>query len=531
MTYRNTLTPVRGTKRGQTITHEGGVAFKVDPFTQLKRFLILGSASGSFYASARDLTKENLSVVDEALRIDADMAIDTIVDVSHNGLAASNEAAILALAKAAAYGINDKNAHNADKIRERALSVLPQVARTGTHLLHFVEYVSTFRGWGTALRRHIGAWYLSKSPKDLAFQVTKYQSRDGWAHKDVLRLVHPKAPDAVYDGIFNYVVNDRDLSKLASGDVAEYLHVVNQTLDESTGVRTVISLIEEYRLPREVLATKHLSEPEVQAALLPHMPIHALLRNLGNMTKSGLIAPLSNAEKLVLDKLVVREGSRLHPIDVLKAVMTYGHGRGVRGSSTWTPTQAIMTQLDDLFYESFKFIEPTGKKLYLALDVSGSMCIETGLAPGLDAETATAVLAMVTARTEQQYVIRGFSHEMVDVGIKAHDTLDAAVAKMQRIPMGWTYCNLPVEDAIKNNLDVDAFVIYTDSETASTESPASVFKRYQNSMNKPDAKFIVNGMVSNSFTLADPNNPNMLDVVGFSSDAPAVMSAFIRGDI
>lgn len=531
MSYRSVLTSTRGATRAQTTTHEGGVAFKVDSFMQLKRFLVLGSLSGSFYANGHDLTKENLSIVDTCLMIDPVRTVDMIVDVSDKGLAASNEPALLALAKAASFAIDAKGTQGADKIRERALSVLPQVARTGTHLLHFVDYVSTMRGWGTALRRHIGSWYLSKSPKDLAFQVTKYQSRDGWAHKDVLRLVHPKAPDALYDGIFNYVVNDRDVSKLTSGDVAEYLAAVNVTLSDKTFTPDVIMLIDLYRLPREVIATKHLSNPEVQAALLPHMPVHALLRNLGNMAKSGLLTPLSDAEKMVLNKLSNTRGMRLHPIDVLKAQRTYGAGYGMRGSGTWTPTQAINGRLEDLFYESFDLVTPTNKKLYLAIDVSGSMAWDEMLAPGLTPRTAAACLAMVTARAEQQYVIRGFSDKMVDLNIQPQDRLETVETRMNAIAAGWTLCNLPMEDAIKNNMDVDAFVIYTDSETGSTENPATVFKRFQTKMNKPEAKFIVNGMVANDISLADPNNPNMLDVVGFSSDTPAVMSAFIRGDI
>jgi len=35
-------------------------------------------------------------------------------------------------------------------------------------------------------------------------------------------------------------------------------------------------------------------------------------------------------------------------------------------------------------------------------------------------------------------------------------------------------------------------------------------------------------MTSNGFTLADPNDRGMLDVVGFASTEPAVISDFIR---
>ena len=36
------------------------------------------------------------------------------------------------------------------------------------------------------------------------------------------------------------------------------------------------------------------------------------------------------------------------------------------------------------------------------------------------------------------------------------------------------------------------------------------------------------GMTSNGFTLADPNDRGMLDVVGFDSSVPAVISDFVR---
>jgi 60 kDa SS-A/Ro ribonucleoprotein len=37
-------------------------------------------------------------------------------------------------------------------------------------------------------------------------------------------------------------------------------------------------------------------------------------------------------------------------------------------------------------------------------------------------------------------------------------------------------------------------------------------------------------MVSNGFSIADPNDGGMLDVVGFDVSAPEVMSSFSRGD-
>ena len=56
-------------------------------------------------------------------------------------------------------------------------------------------------------------------------------------------------------------------------------------------------------------------------------------------------------------------------------------------------------------------------------------------------------------------------------------------------------------------------------------------KQYRQKMNSPHAKLIVVGMQSNGFTIADPNDKSMLDVVGFDSAAPQVMSLFAEGQI
>ena len=44
-----------------------------------------------------------------------------------------------------------------------------------------------------------------------------------------------------------------------------------------------------------------------------------------------------------------------------------------------------------------------------------------------------------------------------------------------------------------------------------------------------DARLVVVGMVSNGFSIADPHDPGMLDVVGFDTATPQFVSDFARG--
>lgn len=50
-------------------------------------------------------------------------------------------------------------------------------------------------------------------------------------------------------------------------------------------------------------------------------------------------------------------------------------------------------------------------------------------------------------------------------------------------------------------------------------------------MNIPEAKLIVCGMTSTNFTIADPTDPGMLDVVGFDSAVPELVRSFVLGQI
>jgi 60 kDa SS-A/Ro ribonucleoprotein len=57
--------------------------------------------------------------------------------------------------------------------------------------------------------------------------------------------------------------------------------------------------------------------------------------------------------------------------------------------------------------------------------------------------------------------------------------------------------------------------------------PAQAPRQYRNEF-VGGAKAVVVGMTSNGFTIADPNDRGMLDVVGFDTSVPAVIADFVR---
>lgn len=524
----------------------GGYAFAVDDWKRLERFLILGTEGGSYYATERALTIENAQSVVRCLDADAARAIRTIAEISDSGRAPKNDPAIFALAIAAGMG------------HAGALTVLSSVCRTGTHLFQFAAVVEGFRGWGRGLRKAIAAWYEAKAADSLAFQVAKYQQRNGWSHRDLLRLAHPVTADAARQAVYRWVVGGpealgpREVKRgdqtVQYPDVTAGLPRLLAAMDEAKTVdrSRVVTLIREVRLPRECIPTEHLKSADVWEALLDAMPLHAMVRNLGKMTSVGLLKPMSPAAKTVCDRLAdgdtIRK-SRLHPLAILLAARTYARGRGDKGSLRWEPVSQVNDALDAAFYQAFANVEPSGKRTFLALDVSGSMDGSHIAGTTLTAREASAAMAMVTMRTEPRYHIAGFTaagkgfggqwgggdSTLTAIDISSCSRISDVVAKTAALPMGGTDCSLPMRWATERKVEIDTFVIYTDSETwAGRIHPVQALQQYRERMGIP-AKLIVVGMVSNGFSIADPGDAGTLDVVGFDTAAPAVIGDFARG--
>src|SRR5258708_297101 len=393
---------------GQVPNSAGGHAWAVDVWTRLRRFLILGSEGGSYYASQPALTRQNALAVEQAVREDGLRAVDEILRISRAGRAPKNGPALYALALAA--GLGD------EATRKAALAALPQVARTGTHLFLFASFVEGFRGWGRSLRRAVGAWYAAQSPDSLAYQAVKYRQREGVTHRDLLRLAHPAA--RVGSGNPTLAVSDehaRLFEWIVRGGAADGLPRLVEGFVKAQAASTAresAELVREYGLPREALRPEHLTSPEVWTALLDGMPMTALIRNLATMTRVGVIAPGSAGTALAVAQLGDAErirAARVHPIALLAALRTYASGRGARGRGEWTPVRELVDALDAAFYTAFGNVEPAGARLLLALDVSGSMASgDVAGVPGLSPRDASAALALVTAATEERYEIVGF---------------------------------------------------------------------------------------------------------------------------
>lgn len=525
--------PIPGSSQVQNSA--GGFAFPVDDWTRLSRFLILGNIGGSYYATEQKMTQEAAAVVLRCADVDALKAVNDVAWISKSGRAPKNDQAIFALAMLCAH----------PEAKIFALDAIPEVCRTGTHLFQFIDAVEQFRGWGRSLKRAVGKWYTEKSVSDLSYQLVKYQQRNGWSHRDVLRLAKPKVRPEYSEAIRWAVGKSQYPLGDIGGDVELSIIDAFEQAKRASTASELCRLIRNHGLTREMIPTNWLNNPDVWAALLEKMPLMAMIRNLGKMSAVGLLKPMSEASSFVADRLTNQEWlvkARIHPVSLLMAGSVYRQGQGVLGSLRWNPDSRISGALEDAFYLSFGAVVPTGKRHLIALDVSGSMGWSNISGTFLTPREASSALALTLIRTERithtvafsgpvRGYIRSHSSEIQQLGFDGSTSLTHARDHVSRLAARGTDCALPMLYAMEQGIEVDAFVVLTDSETwAGDIHPVQALRKYRDKTGI-SARLIVVGMVSNGFSIADPDDGGMMDCCGFDTSTPNIMADFSRGGI
>ena len=597
-------------------------------------------------------------------------------------------------------------------------------------------------GIGRGIRRVFGEYFYSRTGVEVANLMTKYQNREGWNIKDVLTLIHIDPKRMKDDGgrlAIDYIFKPKeefapilaaapptaDRVKQLLNAIKEIHTIAERPLKPATNpslaglsnyqygeeLNRIVHLINTVGICREQLPSQLFKYRKVWEALLMNkgangkgkgMPLTALIRNLGKLTTAeiGIIAPFSTIAlqsltptvKHICDRITDAQDikrTRIHPYTILVAMMTYKKGQGDKGGLTWSHNIHIVEALDKAFKLAFQNITPTGKRIKIALDVSGSMSsnfctgspvvscavgsvammmmtlyVERGGAPPNDArgvappnDASSARLAApgaspppaassplwkttqlpdgrtlyentktnecqftkptelsagggvapgaanraqlpsqgggipqykatkkylgisdgqaadTTARppaphygysssyytppppylphlypppaipsnvticafsntlTELTNAIVGYMDATIDpaTGLPTM-TIDDAL-KLVELPFSATDCSLPMVSALENKEQVDAFVIYTDSETYMGKiHPQAALEQYR-AATGINAKLIVVGMTSNCLTIADPKDLNTLNLAGFDTATPRLINDFIVGGL
>jgi 60 kDa SS-A/Ro ribonucleoprotein len=259
------------------------------------------------------------------------------------------------------------------------------------------------------------------------------------------------------------------------------------------------------------------------------------------MTRLGTIAPFATVNAEVVRRLTdagALKHARIHPMDVFLALRVYNSGWSQpnprEAPSTWQPVGEISDALEDAYDKSFGYTEPTGRRLVIAVDSSGSMAggwygggVMMGGSPlGSPYEIGCAMAAQVKR-------IEGAGAHVIDVDTSVHPSKVTARTNLREIASwrpsgGGTDLSLPFTWASQHHVRADGFLILTDGETwAGRSHPFQALSAYRPRYN-PAARVVVAAMTATGHTIGEPGDPGVLNVTGMDASLPKVVMGFIR---
>lgn len=554
MSYKNLVkneTPVtEKTSENQVQSSDGAWVFQADQWTLFERFLVLGTDKPTYYTSASVLTMRAIRNFDKLLMADGIKYVDTAVSFSVENRIPKNETALLALAYAISNGDRNTRAYVADV-------ALHQVARTASDLFLFVEYAREFRGWGEVLKRAVRKWYEVRSLDERAYQMLKYQARKrdttvgskkpGYGHKSLLKLAHVKPADEEESNLYRYVRGFDDFDTAMLPEIMaqyEYLKTIDNPRDMANAIAKYNGS-RKWGLLTHEMVPNFKGSPEVWDALIPTMPMGALITNLGRITSYGLLPAHKQdiIKRLTNQEMLHR--ARIHPVRIIGASLNYSDpGRGL-GNLTWRPDVQVADALEDAYELAFNADEALNQRILIGLDVSGSMH-GYKVAYGMTASEASIAMSLFYMRTEQDVILTAFSstkrysygryHQdeldgimymnSGDIAVSKRTSIQDAMRKLYYLPFASTNLSLPMRLADRDNLEVDLFMIFTDNElNTGSMHPHQALRKYRKSSGI-NAGLVVNAMAANEITIADPNDPRQLDVAGFDASVPRVIGDY-----
>lgn len=534
--------PVPG-RSDQIRNSAGGYVFAKDLWSRLEDFLILGTTGGTYYLGEDKLTADNAEVLFQAVREDGPRTVALLREISESKppRAPKNRGCLFALAACSAMG---------DAATVQAVKLaLPHVARTTDHLSMFFGYRKQLKGKqapsGTApmasraYRSALAGWFLAGDVDTVAWKACKARQRktpagEALALRDILRIAHPKADTPERKALLGWLAGNVSDSEAAGviPAVDAFLAAQAVTSDEDA-LRVVI----ERRVPWEYLPSERLASPLVWEALAGTIGMTALLRNLARMTRIKALGPFSSVTGIVARRLADAEAlkrARIHPMDVFLALRVYNSGTSQPNPRAdrqdWQPVGEISDALEEAYDKSFGYTEPSGRKLLIAVDSSGSMSyggIAMGGSPlGTPYEIACAMAAQVKR-------IEGAGAHVIDLDTAVHPSKITARTNLREIASwrssgGGTDLSLPFGYASQYDLRVDGFLVLTDGETwAGRVQPFQALSSYRARYN-PDARVVIAAMAAAGHTIGEPGDPGILNVAGMDASLPKVVTGFIR---
>ena len=383
--------------------------------------------------------------------------------------------------------------------------IFSSVIRTPNDLRDFVVVIAALRNGsqgGRRIKRVVGRWLVSKLNE---YWVIKYGSdnKTGFSLKDMLITFHPKVGKKVL--LFDYIMGRADVHAEAFASELPQLAAFEALKVANTAEEKVVA-IKRGRLPHEVATSFAGSCKTVWNAIVPQLPVFALLKNLATLERHDV---MKENRKAVIEKLTdaqTIQHSKILPFRFLEAI------KHVQDSK-------VQDALRDAVDLSFANIPDIEGRTAVFLDISGSMhgIIETA--------ALFAVCAMKKANGEGTFLLFDDRVDKFEFSMR-----DSVLSQAKRIhTRGGTQTELPMLHLLKTNDRVDNIILITDEQQNMGAPFVAALDKYKASINRKVKTFIVDVQPYHSALTPDGADKNTWFCYGWSDSALRFVALATKG--
>lgn len=367
--------------------------------------------------------------------------------------------------------------------------------------------------------------YLRHLPE---YHAIKYGSKnsEGITLKDIVKMAHPsprtksdlqdleheRLRNGAQRELFGWLVNGwKEIGDVPSPTNPQIWAF--EKLKRAASQKEIISLIKEYRLPKEaVIPALHKTSTAIWMAIIKDMPYMATLKELNTMNRHGAFEDpeiVDLVAKRLSDPRNV-ERSKQFPFAFTNA-MDYFEGH----------QQKIREALVDALEASFVNMPEIPGRTCVANDISNSMSMTvSNKAKARACDVAGIFAAAVFKKCEDSVIVPFDDSAHPEYGrVSKRDSVMSIAKQISRLD-GGTNLGAPVEYMMRTNQKVDTFVVMTDNEDWAGKGFLSYFEQYKRQIN-PKAKAFCVRLASYQDYVAPRGYPDVHFIQGWS---PRILS-------
>jgi 60 kDa SS-A/Ro ribonucleoprotein len=503
MANRNIFTSIFRRNRTDTtdaVNAEGGVAYQRTPEQMLAQFVATGCLNNTFYA-------------------DAQSQLSTIIDLA-------SKVKPELIARLAIYA---RKAHMKDtpallmavlSTRDKALfaEVFPRVIDNAKMMRNFVQIMRSGatgrKSLGSLPKRLIQQWIMTSSDE----QLFRASVGNDPSLKDILRMTHPRPDSAQRSALYAYLSDQPFDAALLPDLVRQYeAFKVGDSLEMPS-------------VPFEMLGSLPLS-PADWKTVARNAPWQMTRMNLNTFQRHGVFDDESLVA-MIADRLRDRElikTSRVLPYQLMAAFTS--------ATDAPAPIRVAIQQALEIALENVPVLSGV---VYVLIDVSGSMMSPvTGYRKGSTTSVmcvnAAALIAAAVLRKNPGAVVMPFNTEVLPLELNPLDTIATNTTKIAALVQGGTACSAPLQLINAEHKHADLVVMVSDNQSwADMADPAGntqTMKQWRRLKARCPKARLVCVDLQPSGTTQCKEQPDVLNIGGFSDDVFSLVASFAKGDM